>query len=124
MLRDSGLFLPQVYTSVLYVGWYLSQENRREVNLNMSILKHCDCGGVCEATGNIMHGGDCPLARMIAQKLGADGAVVGRTETFLVRDKVVERYLTSSDLIGLICHFEQTGEVLVGTYGLLPVLVN
>jgi hypothetical protein len=94
----------------------------------MPILKHCDCdrGAVCEVTGTIMHAsnGNCLLGSFVAQEFDADGAVVGRIESFLIRDEVAYRYLTSPEVLALICHFEETGELLAGTYTLLPPVVN
>jgi hypothetical protein len=93
----------------------------------MPILKHCDCGVGCERTinvGSIIHANDCPLAVAIARGSEADGALVGHIETFLLRGNVAQRYFTSPELLALICRFEETGELLAGTYKPLPPVVN
>ena len=73
---------------------------------------HCDCERTRDA-GTIIHTGNCPLAEVFTEQFGADAALVGHTEIFLIKGDVTERYLTPPELLSLILRFEETGELLL-----------
>jgi hypothetical protein len=73
--------------------------------------------------GQTIHVGDCPIAKLIRDKTGSEGAIVGHFETYLINGSTATRCLTPPDLREAIKSFEQTGDLsaVVGEFTFLPI---